>query len=71
MAEAHRRMLSQADGEGSICAVLISLIDFSVPDIWQHLCPLQGAFLSDSAKLTGINAKRIFFMKARNTLFQY
>lgn len=59
----------QADGEGSICAVLISLIDFSVTGYMATSLPLQGHFYQILLQLTGINAKRIFFMKARNTLF--
>jgi len=59
----------QADGEGSICAVLISLIDFSVTGYMATSLPPTGAFLSDSATVNGYQLKRIFFMKARNTLF--
>jgi hypothetical protein len=61
----------QADGDGSIRAVLISLIDFSVTGYIATFCPLQGHFYQTLLQLTGINAERIFFMKARNTFLQY
>jgi hypothetical protein len=61
----------QADGDGSIRAVLISLIDFSVTGYIATFLPPTGAFLSDSATVNGINAERIFFMKIRNTFLQY
>ena len=54
----------QADGEGSICAVLISLIDFSVTGYMATSLPPTGDIDTNFGGDTWI-----FFMKARNTLF--
>jgi hypothetical protein len=57
----------QADGDGSIFAVLIDGIFRN--RIYCNIFAAQaGAFLSIQ-QINGINAVPIFFMKARNTLF--
>jgi hypothetical protein len=46
-----------------------SLIDFSVTDILQHFCPLQGHFCLTQLHLTGINAERILLYENQKHFF--